>query len=58
MNDKIMGIIYLILGILIIVVWFTAMWFFDYLLWIIAIVAILAGIYLLFLKKPNQPFLF
>jgi hypothetical protein len=51
MNDKIMGIIYLILGILIIVVWFTAMWFFDYLLWIIAIVAILAGIYLLFLKK-------
>lgn len=51
MNDKLMGIIYLILGILIVVVWFTARWFFAYLVWIIAIVAIIAGIYLLIFKK-------
>jgi uncharacterized membrane protein len=51
MNDKLMGIIYLALGILIIVVYLVAPNFFVILLWIIAIVAIIAGIYLIFLKK-------
>ncbi len=51
MNDKLTGIIYLILGILIIVVYFAAPNFFVVLLWIVAIIAIVAGIYLLFLKK-------
>lgn len=51
MNDKLMGIIYLILGILILVVYFVAPNFFVWLLWIVAIVAIIAGIYLLFFKK-------
>jgi len=51
MNDKITGIIYLIVGILILVVWFTASWFYVYLVWILAIGLIIAGIYLLLFKK-------
>jgi hypothetical protein len=51
MNDKITGIIYLIVGILILVVWFGVPQFFVYLVWIIAIILIIAGIYLLILKK-------
>lgn len=51
MNDKLMGIIYLVLGILIIAVYLTAPNFFVVVLLIVAILAIVAGIYLLFLKK-------
>lgn len=51
MNDKIRGLIYLIIGILIIIVWFTHPWFYINLLWIIAIGLVIAGIYLLFFKR-------
>lgn len=51
MNDKLMGIIYLIVGILIIVVMLAAPGFYFYMVWIIAIALILAGIYLLLFKK-------
>ena len=51
MNDKLMGIIYLIVGILIIVVMLAVPWFYVYLVWIISIVLIIAGIYLLLFKK-------
>ncbi|MCE5215198.1 MAG: hypothetical protein LLF83_10835 [Methanobacterium sp.] len=51
MNDKLMGIVYLIVGILIIVVMLAVPWFYVYLVWIIAIALIIAGIYFLLLKK-------
>lgn len=51
MNDKFMGIIYLIVGILIVVVMLTVPWFYVYLVWIIAIALIIAGLYFLLLKK-------
>lgn len=51
MNDKLAGIIYLIVGILILVVWFTAQQFYVYLVWIIAICLIIAGVYFLLFKK-------
>lgn len=51
MNDKITGIIYLIIGILILVVYFAAQQFYVYLVWIIAIILIIAGVYLLLFKK-------
>ncbi len=51
MNDKLTGIIYLIIGILILVVWCVAREIYVYLVWIIAIGLIIAGIYFLFFKK-------
>ncbi len=51
MNDKLMGIIYLIAGILIVVVMLAIPQFYVYLVWIIAIALIIAGIYLLLFKK-------
>lgn len=51
MNDKLMGIIYLIVGILIVVVMLAVPSFYVYLVWIIAIVLIVAGIYFLLFKK-------
>jgi hypothetical protein len=51
MNDKLMGIIYILVGILIIVAMLAAPGFYVYLIWIIAIVLLIAGIYLLLFKK-------
>lgn len=51
MNDKLLGIIYLIVGILIVVVMLAVPSFYVYMVWIIAIVLIIAGIYFLLLKK-------
>jgi hypothetical protein len=51
MNDKLMGIAYIIVALLIMVVYIGVPWFFVYLIWIIAIILLIFGIYLLILKK-------
>lgn len=51
MNDKLTGIIYIIIAILIIVVRIAVPSFFDYLIGIIAAVLLILGIYLLLFKK-------
>ncbi len=51
MNDKITGIIYIIIAILIIVVRFAVPSFFDYLIGIIAVILLIVGIYLLLFKR-------
>ena len=51
MNDKITGIIYIIVAILIIVVRFAVPNFFDYLIGIIAAILLILGVYLLIFKK-------
>ncbi|MGZ7050249.1 MAG: hypothetical protein ACXVHO_09605 [Methanobacterium sp.] len=51
MNEKLMGIIYIIIALLIMVVWFAAQWLFATLIWIIAIILLIWGIYILLLKK-------
>jgi len=51
MNDKLLGIIYIIVAILIIVVMLAVPWFYVYMVWIIAIALLVAGIYLVLLKK-------
>jgi hypothetical protein len=51
MNDKITGIIYIIIAILIVVVKFAVPSFFDYLVMIIAAILLILGIYLLLFKK-------
>lgn len=51
MNDKITGIIYIIIALLIIVVKYGIPQFFDYLIWVIAIILLILGIYLVVLKK-------
>ncbi|MBI5680630.1 MAG: hypothetical protein HZC47_07055 [Methanobacterium sp.] len=51
MNEKIMGIVYIIIALLIMVVYFAAQWFFVYLIWGIAIILLLLGVYMAFLKK-------
>jgi len=51
MNDRLMGIIYIIIAILIIVVKYGIPQFFDYLIWAIAIILLIIGIYMVFVKK-------
>ncbi|MGF7118961.1 hypothetical protein [Methanobacterium oryzae] len=51
MNDKITGIAYIIVALLIMVVYFVARWFFVYLIWIIAIVLLIVGVYLFIFRK-------
>ncbi|MGB9936846.1 MAG: hypothetical protein ACPK7O_03945 [Methanobacterium sp.] len=51
MNDKLTGIIYIVIALLIMVVYFAAQWFFVYLIWAIAIILLILGIYLLVLKR-------
>lgn len=51
MDHKITGAVYIIIALLIIVVKYGIPQFFDYLIWIIAIVLLIAGIYMLFIKK-------
>lgn len=51
MNDKLRGIGYIITALLIIVVYTGIPWFFVYLIWTIAIILLIFGIYLLILKK-------
>ena len=51
MDDKLMGIIYIIIALLIMVVYLGIPWFFVYLIWIIAIALLIFGVYLLILKK-------
>ncbi|MGA2676807.1 MAG: hypothetical protein ACLQG5_10235 [Methanobacterium sp.] len=51
MNEKLQGIIYIIIAILIIVIMLEVPWFYVYLIWIIAIGLIIAGVYLLIFKK-------
>lgn len=51
MNEKIMGIVYIVIALLILVVKYGIPQFFDYLIWIIAIILLVAGVYMAFLKK-------
>ncbi|MGO9387880.1 MAG: hypothetical protein ACLPWD_07535 [Methanobacterium sp.] len=51
MNEKLQGIIYIIVAILIIVIVLAIPNFYYYLVWIIAIGLLIAGVYLLILKK-------
>jgi hypothetical protein len=51
MNDKLMGIIYIIVAILIIAVILAIPNFYYYMVWIIAIALLIAGIYLLLFKN-------
>ena len=51
MDDKLTGIIYIIVALLIMVVYLGIPSFFDYLIWIIAIALLIFGVYLLILKK-------
>ena len=51
MNDKLTGIIYIIIAILIIVVRIAVPAFFDYLIIAIAIILLIAGFYLLLFKR-------
>lgn len=51
MNEKLTGIFYIIIALLIIVVKFGIPWFFDYLIGIIAIILLVVGVYMVFLKK-------
>jgi hypothetical protein len=51
MNDKLTGIIYIIIAILIIVVRVAVPSFFDYLIIAIAIILLIAGFYLLLFKR-------
>lgn len=50
-NDKLTGIVYIIIAVLIIVVRIAVPSFFDYLIGIIAAVLLILGIYLLLFKK-------
>ena len=50
-NDKLTGIVYIIIAVLIIVVRVAVPSFFDYLIGIIAAVLLILGIYLLLFKK-------
>jgi hypothetical protein len=51
MNDKLTGIIYILIAILIIAVRIAVPNFFDYLIIALAVVLIIAGIYLLLFKR-------
>lgn len=51
MNDKLTGIIYIIIAVLIVVVRFAVPNFFDYLIMIIAAILFVAGLYLLLFKR-------
>lgn len=51
MNNKITGIIYIIVALLVIIVKLGFPQFFEYLLWIIAIILLIFGVYLLVFKK-------
>ena len=51
MNDKLTGIVYIIIAILIIVVRIAIPSFFDYLIAIIAVILLITGFYLLLFKR-------